>query len=46
MAGKRRRRSALRFVLDFAYATALRISELVNATLGQIEVDAHDALAD
>jgi hypothetical protein len=32
----------LRFVLDFAYATGLRISELVGATLGQIEVDAHD----
>ena len=29
----------LRFVLDFAYATGLRISELVNATLGQIQVD-------
>jgi integrase len=24
----------LRFVLDFAYATGLRASELVNATLG------------
>ena len=31
----------LRFVLDFAYATGLRISELVGATLGQIEVDGH-----
>ncbi|MBT2304536.1 tyrosine-type recombinase/integrase [Variovorax paradoxus] len=31
----------LRFVLDFAYATGLRISELVSATLGQIEVDGH-----
>ncbi|MGJ7531385.1 phage integrase family protein [Variovorax sp. GB1P17] len=31
----------VRFVLDFAYATGLRISELVNATLGQIEVDSH-----
>lgn len=31
----------LRFVLDFAYATGLRISELVAATLGQIEVDGH-----
>lgn len=30
----------LRFVLDFAYATGLRIGELVAATLGQIEVDA------
>ncbi|VTY36545.1 Tyrosine recombinase XerD [Xylophilus ampelinus] len=29
----------LRFVLDFAYATGLRISELVAATLGQIEID-------
>lgn len=31
----------LRFVLDFAYATGLRIGELVGATLGQIEVDVH-----
>lgn len=31
----------LRFVLDFAYATGLRIGELVNATLGQIETDTH-----
>ncbi len=31
----------LRFVLDFAYATGLRIGELVGAALGQIEVDAH-----
>jgi site-specific recombinase XerD len=31
----------LRFVLDFAYATGLRVSELVGAKLGQIEVDAH-----
>lgn len=29
----------LRFVLDFAYATGLRTSELVGATLGMIEVD-------
>lgn len=29
----------LRFVLDFAYGTGLRASELVNATLGAIEVD-------
>lgn len=29
----------LRFVLDFAYATGLRVSELVGATLGQIELD-------
>jgi len=31
----------LRFVLDFAYATGMRIGELVGATLGQIELDAH-----
>src|SRR5207244_1429749 len=31
----------LRFVLDFAYATGLRASELVGAGLGQIESDAH-----
>lgn len=31
----------LRFVLDFAYATGLRISELVGARLGQIELDGH-----
>lgn len=30
----------LRFVLDFAYATGLRSSEFVEATLGQIETDA------
>ena len=30
----------LRFVLDFTYATGLRLSELVGASLGQIEVDA------
>ena len=30
----------LRFVLDFAYATGLCSSELVGATLGQIETDA------
>lgn len=29
----------LRFVLDFAYATGLRASELVSATLGQIEIE-------
>ena len=29
----------LRFVLDFAYATGLRVSELVDARLGQIETD-------
>jgi site-specific recombinase XerD len=31
----------LRFVLDFAYGTGLRISELVGAQLGAIESDAH-----
>jgi len=31
----------LRFVLDFAYATGLRVSELVGSTLGQIETDSH-----
>lgn len=31
----------LRFVLDFAYATGLRSSEFVGATLGQIETDVH-----
>jgi site-specific recombinase XerD len=30
----------LRFVIDFAYATGLRASELVGATLSMIEVDA------
>lgn len=30
----------LRFLLDFAYATGLRASELVSATLGGVEVDA------
>lgn len=30
----------LRFMLDFAYATGLRLSELVGASLGQIEVAA------
>lgn len=30
----------LRFLLDFGYATGLRISELANATLRNIEVDA------
>ncbi len=30
----------LRFVLDFAYATGLRISELVDARLGQLHTDA------
>ena len=30
----------LRFVLDFAYATGLRASELIGATLGSIETDA------
>ncbi len=31
----------LRFVLDFAYSTGLRASELVGATLGSIRLDAH-----
>lgn len=31
----------LRFILDFAYATGLRASELVGATLGAIEKDGH-----
>ncbi|RFU44540.1 site-specific integrase [Paraburkholderia sp. DHOC27] len=31
----------LRFVLDFGYATGLRAGELVAATLGDIETDAH-----
>lgn len=31
----------LRFVLDFAYATGLRAGELIEATLDNIEVDAH-----
>lgn len=31
----------LRFILDFGYATGLRASELVGATLGGIETDAH-----
>jgi site-specific recombinase XerD len=31
----------LRFVLDFAYGTGLRSSELVSASLGQIETDEH-----
>jgi len=31
----------LRFMLDFAYATGLRASELVHARLGMIEEDAH-----
>jgi site-specific recombinase XerD len=30
----------LRFVLDFAYATGLRVSELVGACLGNVETDA------
>jgi site-specific recombinase XerD len=30
----------LRFMLDFGYATGLRISELADATLRSIEVDA------
>ncbi|WP_439668864.1 Phage integrase family protein [Cupriavidus necator] len=31
----------LRFVLDFGYATGLRASELVGATLGDVESDPH-----
>ncbi|QBQ98587.1 site-specific integrase [Paraburkholderia pallida] len=31
----------LRFLLDFAYATGLRASELVGATLGHVETDPH-----
>lgn len=31
----------LRFVIDFSYSTGLRAGELVRATLGSIEVDAH-----
>ena len=31
----------LRFLVDFCYATGLRAGELVHATLGSIEVDAH-----
>jgi integrase len=31
----------LRFLLDFAYATGLRANELVGATLGGIQTDAH-----
>ena len=33
----------LRFVLDFAYATGLRISELVGVTLRAVHIDHHDA---
>lgn len=33
----------LRFVLDFAYATGLRISELVGVTLRSVHVDHHGA---
>ncbi|WP_261526331.1 site-specific integrase [Burkholderia multivorans] len=32
----------LRFILDFGYATGLRASELVGATLGDIDTDTHD----
>ena len=31
----------LRFVLDFGYATGLRVGELVTSMLGDIETDAH-----
>ncbi|AOJ04619.1 integrase [Burkholderia mayonis] len=33
----------LRFLLDFGYATGLRVSELIHATLGQVNTDAHGA---
>ncbi|NML17306.1 site-specific integrase [Azohydromonas caseinilytica] len=33
----------MRFVLDFAYATGLRASELVQAVLGNVEIDAQGA---
>jgi site-specific recombinase XerD len=33
----------LRFVIDFAYATGLRSSELVGATLGAVQIDAYGA---
>lgn len=32
----------LRFCLDFAYGTGLRVSELVSAQLGNIQKDSHD----
>jgi len=32
----------MRFMLDFSYATGLRASELVGATLGDIRTDEHD----
>lgn len=32
----------LRFILDFAYATGLRISELVGVTLRSVHIDDHD----
>lgn len=31
----------LRFLIDFSYSTGLRAGELVHATLGSIEIDAH-----
>jgi site-specific recombinase XerD len=31
----------IRFILDFGYATGLRVSELVGATLGDVRVDEH-----
>ena len=34
-----RSRTGLRFLLDFGYATGLRASELVGATLGHVETD-------
>lgn len=32
----------LRFILDFSYATGLRASELVRATLRSVQTDSHD----
>jgi site-specific recombinase XerD len=32
----------MRFALDFSYATGLRASEFVGATLGDIRTDEHD----
>ena len=31
----------LRFLIDFSYSTGLRADELVHATLGSVEIDAH-----
>ncbi|MBG6078200.1 integrase [Polaromonas sp. CG_9.11] len=32
----------MRFILDFGYATGLRASELVHATLRSVQTDSHD----